>query len=286
MPFPVHIGIDDIATGTRMCDGWPYFCLPDAYISDFAQEARNIIKLSGLHGFHGKKYKDQFQDEYREFLKLIRKYGDISLQTRSACILLTKDHKQQLLASGTGILSATLTKSDVRPENAIKHLFPYVPPLLSLARLLPDLGPNITMSIEMDDCGQANDMEQHIQQADSSTVTGQDLLNKMYNEYIAERAFTTPSLFSNGIKVMSDTRSFLIQAADVFGSFSMAYTFVKLGNESEKRKAKAALIQEVVGDRISEIDFSRQVSFVDNDLVLNDGQESIVYRLGWTATSK
>lgn len=286
MPFPVHIGIDDIATGTRMCDGWTYFCLPDVYIGDFAQEARNIIKSPGLHGFHGKRYKDQFQDEYREFLKLIHKYGDMSLQTRNSCILFTQEHKQQLLDSGISILSATLTQSDVRPETAVKHLFPYVPPLLSLARLLPDLGPNMTMSVEMDDCGQANDMEQYIQRADGNTVTGRDLLNKMYNEYVAERAFTSPSLSSNGVAVMSDTKAFLIQAADVFGNFSMAYTFVRLGNESKSRKAKAALIQEVFGDRISEVDFSKQVSFVGNDLVLNDGQESIIYRLGWAVTNK
>ncbi len=269
-----------------MCDGWTYFCLPDVYISDFAQEAENIIKSSRLHGFHGKKYTNQFQDEYREFLKLIRRYGDKSLQTRSACILFAKNYKQQLLAFGTDTLSASLVRSDVKPEIAIKYLFPYVPPLLSLARLLPELGPNITMCVEMDDCGQANNIEQHVQQTDGNLVTGQDLLNKMYNKYAAEKASTTPSLSPNGITVMNDTKSFLIQAADVLGNFSMAYTFMKLGNESKSRKARAALIEEVFGDRMSEIGISKQVSFNGDDLVLNDGQESIVYHLGWTATSK
>lgn len=282
--FPVRIGVDEIATETQKCDGWTYFCLPEAYVAGFAADAKAIIHASSLHAFHGKKFKVGHNAEYRAFLKLIRKYQEKSLQSLSVNTLLADSMKTDVEAFGLRILTKSLEKAGVAPGPAVELLSPYVAPLLSLARIASDLGPNLVMRVEMDDCEQLQDLDQPVHEVHGVPISGHVLLKGMYNGYAKMQFPKAPLLPDNGVHVMRDSKSFLIQAADVIGNFSMAYVFVKLGKKSKSKEAKAALIEEVWGDSIDAFDFSSQVSLVGEDLVLNDGQGAITFRIGWAMT--
>ena len=282
--FPVRIGVDEIATETQKCDGWTYFCLPESFVADFSTEAKAIIDASVLHVFHGKKFKVGHNAEYQAFLRLIRKYQEKSLQTLSVNTLLADTMKNDLEAFGFRILTKALAQAGVSPDAAVALLSPYVAPLLSLARIAGELGPNLIMNVEMDECEQLKDLEEAVHEVLGVAISGHVLLKGMYNGYAKKQFPKAPLLPDNGIHVMRDSKSFLIQAADVLGNFSMAYVFVKLGKKSKSKEAKAALIEEVWGDTIDAFDFSSQVSLAGEDLVLNDGQGAITFRIGWTMT--
>jgi hypothetical protein len=281
-PFPVHIGVDEIATETQKCDGWTYFCLPEVHVADFVAEAQAIIDASSLHAFHGKKFKVGHSDEYRAFLKLIRKYQEKSLQALSVNTLLADSMKVDLDAFGLRILTKIIEKVGLPPGPAVTLLSPYVAPLLSLARISNKLGSNLVMQVEMDACEQLKDLDQTVYKVRGKPISGHVLLKGMYNGFAKMKFPKAPLLPNNGICVMKDSKSFLIQAADVLGNFSMAYVFVKLGKKSKSKEAKAALIEEVWGDTIEAFDFSSKVSLVGEDLVLCDGQAGLTFRISFS----
>ena len=281
LPFPVCIGMDELATETAKCEGWTYFCLPELYVPDFNRDAAAILASSRLHSFHGKKYKTEFEDEYYEFLKLIRLYTEKSLQTRTGTILYSAEHRRWLLDISESIGIVALAKTGTAIGTAWNQIATYVPPLLCLTQFADELGPKIEMRVEMDECTSLKDLALCIPGAYGTIHTAQELLQTIYNGYAAKKSPRLPLLASLGINTMPDSRSFLIQAADVFGNFSMALTFAKLGDTSKKRQEKARLIERVFSDRMPLIDFSGALTLTGNDFVLRGDKESVKFISGW-----
>jgi len=284
--LPVRVGVDDIATETQLCEGWTYFFLPEVFVAEFTREAREILDNSKLHAFHGKKFKTGFTSEYHDFLQLIRKYYRKSLQTLGANELLSAGFKTKLQESGNRLLVGALREAGVQSEAAVKVLTPYIAPLFTLARVADGLGPNIEMRVEMDESEQLHDLSQHVHEVSGRPIPAQVLLKAMYNGHVKKQFPKAPQLPDAGVSVMEDTKSLLIQAADVIGNFSMAYVFVKLGKKSKSKEAKAALIEGVFADIIDRFDISGQVRLSGNDLELAEGKAAISFRMGWKLVKK
>ena len=279
--FPLRVGVDDIATETQKCDGWTYFCLPEVYVNEFSDEARKIIASSKLSIFHGKKFKVGHAGEYLAFLELIRKYQIKSMQTRAVNVLFSADFKAELQKFGGRLLPQVLNHGGVQSKVTTDLLLPYLAPLFTLARVAEGLAQNCIMQVEMDECNQLGNLGQHVHEKMGIPIEAHVILKAIYNGYAKKQFPKAPLLSDDGISVVRDTNSFLIQAADVIGNFSMAYVFVRLGKKSKTKEAKAALIEKVFGDWFNKNDFCNAVKLDGNDLVLMNGAASIQFQMGW-----
>jgi hypothetical protein len=76
----------------------------------------------------------------------------------------------------------------------------------------------------------------------------------------------------NGVAVVDDNKSFLIQAADVFGNFTLATLFVKLGVASKLRLKKSEILDDAFGNILEPADYSAKCQLQGTDLeLLHDG---------------
>ena len=280
------IGIDEIATETQECSGYTLFCLPDAYVAQFASDAKQILnRYPGLHSFHGKKYKQGFEPAYREFLQLIRKTTGVSLQAGGANTLLSRPTMDMLEGFADRLLSKSLSQAQVPLDPARGILKPYALRLFVLARELRELGPSIVATIHMDEGEELESLSTVTHSIGHVPIKAGPLLKAVYNGYAQKQHPKAPQLPDNGVHVMKDSKSFLIQAADVLGNFSMNHVFVKLGKISKSKEAKARLIEEVYGDLIDAFDFTGQIALANNDLVLSPGLGALRFQLGWFITN-
>lgn len=281
-PFPVRIGVDEIATETQMCDGWTYFCLPERYVVDFTKDTQAILDGSRINAFHGKKFKKDLEAEYKKFLILIRGYSVKSPQVLSVNTLLSEGFKKEFCSFGQRLLKSSLLEAGVLTDIAFETISSFILPLFTLARVANGLGPNIAMKIEMDEHSSFNDLNTVVRQSNGNNIDANLILKAVYNGYAKKLFPKSPLLLENGITVMKDSKSKLVQAADVIGNFSMAYVFVKLGKVSKSKEAKAALFEEVFGDTMEGWDFSR-LTLQDNDLII-EGDGDLKFRIGWDVT--
>ena len=76
----------------------------------------------------------------------------------------------------------------------------------------------------------------------------------------------------NGIDAWFDEQKILVQAADVFGNFSLASLFVELGVRSKLRLEKSEILASAFGDILEPIDYQAKCRLRGADLeLLTDG---------------
>lgn len=110
--------------------------------------------------------------------------------------------------------------------------------------------------------------------------TGAWFIKTFCNKY-RDRQFPSAPTLTDSITPMSDSKSELIQAADVFANFLLSHIFVLAGHQSKRRKEKSDLLIEVFGNQIiiqqSLLDQIKRVGESDLDL---DIEGAVTYRYG------
>jgi hypothetical protein len=275
----IRIGVDDFGTETQKCEGWTYFCLPESLVDGFTTEAQVIIDASGLVAFHGQEFSVAVEEPYRQFLKLIRSYQQKSRQALTVNTLLSDRFKGTLQGFADRILPKVLEGANIPPRSATKLLSPYIAPLFTLSRLHQVLGTHAVMQVDMDASSKLKNLKREVHKRREQGIRGDFLLRRLYNAY-TEKVFPgAPLLPEHGISVIEDSKSFLIQAADVIGNLSMAHIFTKLGKKTKTREAKAALLKEVYGDILQDHDFAKAFTVVGNDLIMADGKGELRFTI-------
>jgi hypothetical protein len=100
------------------------------------------------------------------------------------------------------------------------------------------------------------------------------------NAYRNLRVADAPTITSGGIQVVRDSRSPLVQAADVLGNFALSWLFTKLGDVSKKRIERAKAFEAVFRDTMNSFDPQAHLVQEGNDLRLrNEGQVRL--RIHW-----
>lgn len=279
-PFPVRIGLDEVATETQKCDGFAFFCLPEAFVPEFAAETSRLLDAGGLPGFHAKKFKAAHAAAYRDFLSLAHAFIRRSPQAFAACRLFSDKVKANLLEFGDRVVKGSVEKALGAGHPAVQLLRPYFLPLASLAVLARELAPSVEMRVEMDEHSSFANLGGAAHHAGPVAVTAGTLLKGLYNGYAKGLHARTPLLPDDGVKVMRDSKSALIQAADVIGNFAMAHMFARLGDTSKKRTAKASILVDAFGSDVDAFDAGGKATLAGNDFVLvNDG--SFTFKAGW-----
>jgi len=281
----LFVGADDFATGGQECAGWTYFILPERFYFDFVKQGKAILAKTKLPAFHGKEYKSHFKTEYGDFLGLIMDYSTKSLQTLGMNMLLSRKCKTDLEAFSKRVIAKSYKLAGICDKKVIKAIQQYVTPLFSLLRATQDLGPNFAMQVELDSDNKFKDLDSLSFISNGQTITAKWLLERTLNAY-RKKCFPNSPIFNRGIVTcLDDENSIMVQAADVMGNFSMAYTFVQLGKATTGRKEKANLMKHVFGKYVEKFDFSKHMKLQGDDIVLND-DGFLDFRFGWTTDVK
>lgn len=282
-PFPVRIGVDEIATETQQCDGFTFFCLPEAHVGDFAKDAQSILKSAGLDAFHGKEFRPKHAGAYHEFLSLAFSYMRKLPQSFAACRLFTPVVKAELGGFCDRLVAGAVGKSLGPGHVSVPILQPYFLPLACLAVLSRELAPNVQMRVEMDSHTSLKDLNQAVHQAAGVPIEAATLLKGLYNGYAKGLHPRTPLLPDSGVVVLDDKASAVVQAADVIGNFAVAHMFVRLGMATSGRTAKATILETVAGNEINAFDPAGKIMVLGQDIILaNDG--SVTFRVAWEIT--
>ena len=282
--FPVRIGVDEIATGTQKCDGFTFFCLPEHRGTEFSESAWAIRDGHGLPGFHGAEFKHKkHAAAYHEFLTLA--YGDMRQfpQSFAACRLFSASTKQKLKTFCDNAVTQAIAQAISPSHPSAETLQPYFLPLACLAALSRELAPEVQIRVEMDSHSSFADLDETAHTAHGVDIPAGSILKGLYNGYATELHERTPLLPDDGVTVLQDESSAMIQAADVIGNFAMAHMFVLLGKETPGRLAKSEILQAVFGDDVNEFDPAEKLTFSGDDLILTE-EGSITFSVAWGAT--
>ncbi|MCK4787075.1 MAG: hypothetical protein KAV87_25175 [Desulfobacteraceae bacterium] len=263
------VGADDIATGGQECAGWTYFILPERFYFDFIAQAKAILAKTILSTFHGKEYKPRFKSEYGEFLKLIMEFSKKSPQSLAMNMLLSRKCKTEFEAFSKRVIAKSYKNAGISNNKVVNAIQQYVTPLFSLLRATQSLGPNLAMQVELDNDIRFEDLDSFSFTSNNKTITAKWLLGELLNAYRNKCFPNSPIFNKNIVTSLDDENSVMVQAADVMGNFSMAYTFVQLGKVTEGRKQKAILMKNIFGKYIDKFDFSKHMKVKGEDIQLN-----------------
>jgi hypothetical protein len=281
--FPVGIGTDEIATETQKMDGYTFYCLPQQNVSEFTKDTQSILKTAGLDGFHGKEFRPQHAGAYRDFVGLAFEYLKKSPQSFAACRLFSAKVKTELASFSNRLVEGAVGKSLAPGHSSIAVLQPYFFPLACLAVLSRELAPEVEMHVEMDSHTSLKELDQQVHQMLGVPIPAATLLKGLYNGYAKQLHPRTPLLPDDGVVVLEDEASALIQAADVIGNFATAHMFVRVGKATSGRVAKSQILEAVLGSDINVFDPAGKVLLSGQDLVLAD-DGSLTFRIAWEIT--
>jgi len=257
-------GVDEIATETRVCEGWTYAVMPPSCIEAIDADVSSCI----VKDFHGKTFKPPQASEYQELLASARQHIENSGCGLLSFTLLDTSWKDQFVSFAERLVSNAMMTAGISDPEALslaQHLFPG---LLTLQRLTAHLTAS-TIEIEID----SDSVSQRLGTS-AVTVRGRALPTARLLEFAYEghrkRQFpTSPRLRRQGLRALDDAKSRCIQVADVFGNFALAYIFVHLGLRTRGRVAKASVLSAVFGDILDASSLSKDVTLAGgSDLAL------------------
>ena len=264
----LFLGIDDIGTETGECIGWTYFVLPQNGYRWFAQQvSRTLAHAPGLKHFHGKKYKTHYRTAYERFLQVIAEGTNKCLQVRSVNRLYAKHFFSGFIKDIEAISKDALAIAGVADTELIKAMCLASAPIIASLPLLQELGPDLHVIIEMDS---DKHLEKLIRKHQHGTLSAEQLLSILVNSYRNQKFRRSPVV--DEVRVTKDTRSYMIQAADVVGHFSMNAIFHEIGTASKSKLEKSEVIRSAWGPQFNlPPDLKQEIVLRNNDLVLVNG---------------
>lgn len=272
-------GIDDLGTTTQISEGWAYFVIESELLEKFSKEAEDLLEGIALETFHGKDYKRRFKDKYLEFLRLCRKYSEESKVSLVSVVLQNQEWKNQYIPFCQRVIKNVYEQNEIKNEELILSAQFLTSPLFTLQNLTKNLSAEIPISIIIDshkNTATFNDLELEIGPV---KIRANKLLGTMYNGYRKLQFPNSPTLFDDNIKVTKDDNSYVIQAADIIGNFSLSYIQKKLGHSSQTVDDKAEIFGEVFGDKFSHINIANDIELTETkEIKLKfDGQQTLKF---------
>jgi hypothetical protein len=266
----LKIGIDDFATEKQRLAGYAYFVLTDEKQIEFKKNHAALCQEHGINVFHGKKYKTSSAIAYEDFLKLTKEYLANSPISLFCMTLNTKRLDTELNDFFKRIFIGSIKPSASFSDTDFAALNSVTPYLLTLQKVTNhmNLG-NEKAEIEID----SDDIKKKIADIKivikGHTFTGQWFIKTFYNKYRNQLFPNAPQL-STAINVLSDTKSCIIQDADVFANFLLAHFLIVKGHPSPKRQEKSDMLVRVFGKYVAQDPavLSKILRVGDNDLDL------------------
>jgi hypothetical protein len=244
----LNVGIDDSATATQMSEGWAFILLPQSGVQQLQNEAAGLSATP----FHASSSSKRNLAKYERFLTAVR-----NVVAKSEPHLLVHvfddpswhqglgDIGKKLIEMGQAALKTDQIQVEPRVEEALKHM---LPPLLSLQRISSHRGlQNDQVEVWLDESGKTRDFGS-MRVGAGLSISAVGIAKSLYNAYRATNFPSSPEMVRNGLHVLPDSQSILIQAADVFGNFAAACAAWKLG-ATNIRQLRGEVFERVFGDQ-------------------------------------
>ncbi len=278
-PLPLVAGIDDTGTGTSISQGWAYCVIALQDLAEFHQQTQALLAKTKLPAFHGKDFARRFAPQYADFLKLARQFVAKHPDGFLACTLLSERWKIRYKAFCDRLARQSLETAGIDDTAASDIASKLAPPLFTLQRFAAEASPDLLIEIEIDSDAVLRQLSGLNVTANGHSVESVRLLRAQYQAYRTQQFPGCPALREGGIRVVEDSASVLVQAADVFGNFSTAFAFEALGKSSNTTKLKADAFRTAFGDIVDPAALKGNVFIVEEDLQLTaDG--SLTLRIG------
>jgi hypothetical protein len=221
----LKIGIDELATEKQHLIGYTYIILNDDSHTKLTEDTAILKSTSGINPFHGKKYRSDHKKTYKRFLEIIKSSIETS-EPSLMCVTLNTSNFDEELNDFYSRLFSRVSNSTIQIEEkncaVLKSIIPYI---LSLQRVSEhmNLG-NMDAAIEIDSDGIKKRLPDVIVKYEQQEFTGTWYLKTFCNKYRDQRFPGAPSL-TESISPLPDSKSALIQAADVFANFLLSHIF-------------------------------------------------------------
>lgn len=226
------VGVDDTATATQKSEGWAFIVLPQTSVSEL-QKAAALLSATP---FHATKCKKKNIGKYEKFLTAIR-----DVVSNNAPSLLAHVFDDPAWHTDLNQIAQTLVQTgQIQPDPAVETALNHVtPPLMTLQRITA--GQNLTndrVEVWLDESGETQGFTSMKVGTQLVPISATAFSKALYNGYRKCNFPTAPEMVVDGLHVMPDDQSILIQAADVFGNFAAAYAAWKLGDTNRQLKGE------------------------------------------------
>lgn len=258
-------GVDDVGSQTQLSEGWAFAILPRSAVSRIDAAVSSLAPAV----FHGKEFKPKRDtDSYKRFLEEVRSEVAANPGAQLTFTLQEMTWKNQMRSSVNTVISQAFHNASVPDPNAVKVIQKLFRGLITLQRLT--VGSTATaLTIELDEDSISTNLATGVITRGQQVTPTARVLQRLYETYRNNYFPSSPELGA-GIVTVNDADSRIVQAADVFGNFALAYIFVELGHTTTGRKKKADIFSEVFKDDLPPSDVIRS-----NVVLAGPGNEDI-----------
>lgn len=272
-------GIDDVGSMNARSEGWTFFTIPECFLGEFVTNATSVLNETKLEAFHGKAFARRFEKSYKRFLTLVRDTLSKGNASLLASTLLNEKWKTKYSEFCQRVISGAFSGAGIDEEALTQASVALATPLFTYQRLASGFPVGSSTRFEIDADSVTERLPQLALIVRANSIAPTTPIFAAYNAYRTQRFESSPSLDKGGIQVTSDEQSFLIQAADLFANFSVAYAFQKLGKHSKTGDLKAGIFADCFSDLLPNVDFEANVEISGEDLVLTaDGSWTLYIR--------
>lgn len=260
MSLELVAGIDDIATERALSSGWSYVVLPKADAAHFSSRAQAFLAPAGLTEFHAKEFKPSRAKQckaYENLLSALRKTAENAALCLLACSLYDDTFHPTFTSFSARITQNVFGNLGVSDQTVIAAAPKAASPLFTLMRLLTAPEGAVLSSIEMDQDIPLSTFAAQTFVAHGKSLPATQLLAILAEAYRKQYFPRSPQLFPSGLAFVDSPLSFLVQAADVLGNFSVNYLMSKLGTVTKGRAMKSKIFETVFGDLLTQSQFGQ-----------------------------
>ena len=269
MSLKLVAGLDDVATKRQLTSGWSFIVLPESELVQFETRARSLLP-SAVTEFHAAELDAGNVAEcqaYEDFLRLLRTTAESSAGCLIASTLNNQSWHNSLTSSASNIVTGVFATLSVTGSDIVDGAVEAAPALMTLARLLKTPSARVC-SLEIDQNTNTGRFAARSVWPNGVLMPGTELLRRVADNYRKLRFPASPPIDATGLKILDSANSFLVQAADVIGNFSMNFVVRSLGPTSAGRTKKAEIFEKVFGDLLPGTPFSHLASLSGTRLEL------------------
>lgn len=272
MHLELVAGLDDIATETQLTSGWSFVVLPKKEASQFSAQARKLLP-SGVTEFHAKELKYKNSSEcraYSDFLSLLRKTAEATPGSLLASSLNDQNWHADLTSFADRLVVGTFASLGITDKAVADGAKDAAPSLFTLQRLLnsPSLTSAVVHLLEIDHNTTTANFASQTVAIKGGSLPATRLLAILAEGYRKHQFPRSPALDRSAVAIVDSSTSFLVQAADVLGNFSMNYLIRKLAPTTPGRTAKAQIFESVFHDLLPQTQFGQLASLTAPQLEL------------------
>jgi hypothetical protein len=246
----LHVGIDDLGTGTGKTKGFAFVTMPEAHVPEFEAKASDLLKKLKKPFFHAKEFgAEKRTPAFVQFLVLFRDFALKSLQVRAAVCLFDASQMAAIGKESQAVLNAVAKETGLSSQEygrtVVDEAMHLASNAITIANHTEWMGPEITMSVELAAGPKAKRVGMTSCVIDGKTWDASSLLQETMNRIIAKKSNNSPGFTASPVAVVSAKDSLLVQAADVFGNFFLFYLKQRLGATSGGVVEKAEIVKNV-----------------------------------------